>query len=106
MTAQALNAETYEVALNMLAEPERTLHMQRGKQLTFLPDRCEPRTARCMPASLHALRHLRVRWHHMYGLGCCRDVSQDIATPVEWVKGLPLEALDTSEGRTEVGGSQ
>ena len=39
VTAQALNAETHEAALHMLAEPERALYSQRGKQLTFLPDR-------------------------------------------------------------------
>ena len=40
MTAQAVNMETHEAALGMLAEPERTLYTQRGKQLIFLPDRC------------------------------------------------------------------
>jgi hypothetical protein len=39
VTAQALNAETHETALRMLAEPERAMYSQRGRQLTFLPDR-------------------------------------------------------------------
>ena len=33
---------------------------------------------------------------------CCRDVTKEVATPVDWVKGMPLEMVDVGPGSAEV----
>ncbi|KAK9918414.1 hypothetical protein WJX75_003983 [Coccomyxa subellipsoidea] len=69
VSAAEVNAETYQWALENVDRESRELFLQRGKQLSFVPD---------------------------------RDVSKEIATPVQWIKDMPLDFHDTGPNGTSV----